>query len=279
MRQFVVLGLISTTAFAFTLDARDARADEPAPAFRPAFSMMDNTGDGTEVDLSFPVAISTQSGTPDTVIRPRLLVQGLTDQGFGGYGILELASQLGNTDVHNTGIGNLELGGLYHTVLSPNLDLGVRVGAAVATSSDSTRLTNSIASYLIRPADLAASLPGNWLRVGISPTYHDGIAFARLDAGLDIPVTDRDRVDGASLAHVNVGAGVAIKQIIATAELQTLFQLNGQNGTDLSKLYTAGASVRYQGRNLSPYLGVSFPLGNDLTGDFVNVTAGITGAL
>lgn len=272
MRHFAILGLITTTALA---GASTARADEPAP--QPAFFLMDNTGDGAGVDLSFPIGIgTTQSDGANALIRPRLAIQDFVGH-VGGYAILQATSQLGGGD-SESGLGNLEVGALYHTALSPHFDLGARVGAALATASGGApEFINLLTTFVIRPADLATSLPGNWIRLGVSPTYHDGVAFARVDAGVDVPVTSRDEVDGATLVHVNVGAGVAAGKLIATAELSTLLQQGARDQflLDGDTLYTGGASVRYDGP-VSPYLGVSTPLGNGETAKVVTVTLGLT---
>jgi len=162
MRHFAVLALTTSTTLALTAGLPVARADAPAPAAKPAFAMMDNTGDGSEVDLSFPISIATKSiatnDGPDAVIRPRLLVQGFEPNGFGGYGILDASSAIGNVDQHGTGIGNFELGGLYHATINPRLDIGVRVGFAFATANEGfPQVINEVSDELVRPADLATS--------------------------------------------------------------------------------------------------------------------------
>ncbi|HET9626552.1 MAG TPA: hypothetical protein VFP84_34555 [Kofleriaceae bacterium] len=253
---------------------------EGVAASRPAFAMMDPTGDGSGIDLQLPFSFATHDGD-GALVRPRLAAQYVLDNGLGAYGVLHGAGSLGAETGGNatSGIGNFELGALYHTALAPALDLGLRAGFAFATANgdDLRRLTNLSATTLARPADFATVAPGNWLRLGVSPTYHQGIGFARVDLGVDVPLTSRDQLGGDTLAHVNAGVGVALDHLTVTGELQTLIQVSGDQAMDT--LYTAGVSARYQLDHVAPYLAVSMPLGNDVTGDFLAVTGGVAMAL
>jgi hypothetical protein len=238
--------------------------------------MMDNTGDGSEVDLAFPIGVGRE--IPHQTYRPRLLIQDVAANGLGGYAALQGAAVFG-ADGQDPGysIGNLELGGLYQVALSPHFDLAARVGVALptATSGDSAQIWNTFASAVIRPADLVTSDPGTWLRFGVSPSFHRGIAFARVDLGVDVAVAGQDEFHNENRAHANVGAGVALGALTATAELEFLDILDSPGDFNFHTLSTAGVSARYAFERLSPYLLVSSPL-ESYRGDYVTVTAGLT---
>jgi hypothetical protein len=275
MSRSAVLAALAT--FTFTTIAR-AEAPEDA---RPAFTMMDNTGDGSELDLALPLAVGL-GATPHQTYRPRLLVQDLAADGFGGYAALQgtAVSADGGDHDHAFSIGNLELGGLYHLAATPWLDLAARVGIALPTMThgDPARVWVPFATTIIRPADEATGIPGTRLRFAISPTVHRGIAFARVDLGVDVPVAGQDAQLDYTLGHVNVGVGVALGAFTTTAELQVVKFLGTPSEVGYQASSVAGVAARYTRGRWSPYLLVSSPL-ETFRGDYLTITAGMTAML
>jgi hypothetical protein len=235
MNLFGCCRLPCTTALALGITSAPAFAD--GPETKPGFAGMDNTGDGSKLNLDGAVIVPTH-GRGDLLFRSSLLGQYVAPDGVGGYMGISAFDHQGNGDRESgSGIGNLELGGLYHRALSSDVDLGVRVGFILPTASDN--------SAIVWPADVATAIAGpTWLRLGLSPTFHDGPVFARIDFGVDVPLSDRDQLD--PLEHFNVGIGIGSHGVSATAELQTIFAIGG-----FGSLENAALSFALPGQGLA----------------------------
>jgi len=264
--------LVSTLLFAFINIASVAPAfadDSPA---RPGFALMDNTGDGSKVNLDVAAIVPTDSHADGGLFRSSFLGQYVAPNGFGGYAGISASTLLPERDFgSNSGIGNLELGGLFRHALSAGFDLGIRVGFVVPTASGDDRGFLQLASTAIaRPADLATAFPTatTWLRLGVSPTYHRGPVFLRTDLGVDVPVSGAQQAN--PIEHINLGAGIEHEGFAVTAELQAIFTTNGEF------FKVAGLSARYLGNPVSPYVAVSTPLEDGLRGNVVTVATGLT---
>jgi len=254
-----------STSIAF---AAPAFADD-APA-KPAFALMDNTGDGSKINLDVTANIPTNGTDNGVPFRSSLLGQYVAASGFGGYaGISASALAFDHGSENHVGIGDFELGGLYQHALSSDFAIGVRAGLTFPTASQNLAL-HAGNTLIARPADLAtAASNAAWLRLGVSPTYHRGPVFLRTDLGVDVAFID-DARDTPTLGHINFGAGIEHKGFAATAELQTIFTTKGES------FQVAGLSARYQGKWLSPYVAVSSPLDDGIRGNVVTTTAGLT---
>jgi len=247
-----------------------AFADD-APA-RPAFALMDNTGDGSKINLDVAAIGPTDGHADSGLFRSSILVQYVALNGFGGYAGISTSMLLPERDSGgDLDIGNLELGGLFRHALSPGFDLGLRVGFVVPTASGNDGGFLQLASTAIaRPADLVTASPATttWLRLGVSPTYHRGPVFLRTDLGVDVPVSGAQQAN--PIEHINLGAGIEHEGFAVTAELQAIFTTNGEF------FKVAGLSARYLGNPVSPYVAVSTPLEDGLRGNVVTVATGLT---
>ena len=291
MRTLVSSVLFST---ALATVAAPAFADDAAPSTTNAFATMDNTGDGSKLEAETSIVSFYGEDDDDddelTLVRTSLLGQYLTPQGFGGYASLDVIHGFSDAfEDDYTELGNLQLGGLYQRTLSPNADLGVRVGLVLPTSTDDgTELLHVMGTMFSRPSEFATAVADSmWLRLGVSPTFHQGLFFARVDGGIDIPVMNPDRgddleVDLDPVGHVNAGVGVGSNGFVGTAELQNAFTFGEMDeNDDLGDrfVHTAALSARYQGKVVSPYVAASTPLDDFGLGEVFTVTAGISGKL
>jgi len=252
----------ASSAFADAPGATPALAE--APGATPAFSLMDNTGDGSKLEAE--ASVVKWNGQPGEFLVTRLLGQYISTTGFGGYGTVGMAGLVGGHEPDSgIDISNFEAGALYRYT-SQRFDVGLRIGAVFSTGDDtSARLGLALA----RPADVVQIVSQyRWLRLGISPTIHQGPLFMRVDVGLDAPLDGPSTVP--TPLHVNVGAGAGTRQWTATAELQKVFTTDSADGID-----AAGLSVRYHGR-VSPFLGVSTVFANALFRDVITLSLGVT---
>src|SRR5581483_2010152 len=155
--------------------------------------------------------------------------------------------------------------------------LAARVGVALPTMThgDIPRIWVPFATSIMRPADEATGIPGTRFRFAISPTVHRGIAFARIDLGVDVPVAGQETQLDDTLGHANVGVGVALGAFTTTAELEFVDLLGSPGDFAFRTSSTAGVAARYTRGRWSPYLLVSSPL-ETFRGDYVTLTAGLT---
>jgi hypothetical protein len=266
-KGFIMRSLVSTFVFASTSFAATASAlaDDQAPKL--PFALMDNTGDGSKIDLDIAAIVPTDGPGDGVLLRSRFLGQAVAQNGLGAYaGISASTLVFDNGFADSSELGNLELGGLYQRALSSDLDLGMRIGLVLPTANDSFAPAHVVSTLIARPADLVTAASGiTWLRLGISPTYHRGPLFARVDLGIDVPIIDGEGAD--PVEHLNLGVGVKGNAISLAAELQTVF---------LSpSFHTAALTARYHGK-VSPHVSVSMPLDDVLRAEVVTVTAGLT---
>jgi hypothetical protein len=120
-------------------------------------------------------------------------VQYLTPQGFGGYvripfGYVEDDDESG-FGFGGSGIGNIEVGGLFLGKLGPNTDVLARGGVAIDTASEDDQIAISLSTVLPRLVDIYASgLDTTWGR-GQGQIRHASNAL-RFGAavGMDVPL-------------------------------------------------------------------------------------------
>jgi hypothetical protein len=263
--RYVVFAILFVSVSVSVIDA--ASADDSA---RPAFALMDNTGDGSKLDFDVSKAFHSEQVQIDPSLRFGLLGQYVAASGFGGYVGASVFKTMSD-DGHGAGrFGDLELGGLYHYALSRDMDLGIRLGLDLPLTSDRA-IGPLLATVLERPADVVTAVPDTtWLRLGISPTYHGGLLFLRTDLGVDVPIGDSRASD--PVVHTNFGVGIENHGATATVELQNVFE----TGDQFAALQSVGLSMRYQGKWISPYVSASTPLNGGIFGEIVTISAGVT---
>lgn len=266
MRMSVLVISGCTAIASAILGATPAIADDLP--ITPVFGMMDNTGDGTELVLDVATILPTRD-VDFALLHPRIFMQHVAASGLGAYAGMGASLVVGDGGTNEAGLGNLDIGGLYQRVLSDQFAIGVRAGAILDTGTGDTRV-NTTATALARPGDLATAAPGNWIRLAVSPTYHQGIGFARLDAGVDIAVDSDLHID--RIEHANIGAGFGADRWSFTAELGGV---RVSNESDSETLVVAGLAARYHNDQVSPCVMVSGPLNNGLAGDVITLTVGI----
>jgi hypothetical protein len=281
MRTILSSLLVSTTA----LVASPALADEPAAT---SFATVGSASDGSRVTADLGITL----GEDLSIVRSTITGQYLGAAGLGGYvGISgAVASVDGFEEDSGTleALGNLELGGLYRRALSPELDVGLRLGVVLPTSTDDfDAFGNLLATMVARPTDFVTAHPEvTWLRAAVAPTFQRGALFARADVGVDIAVLDTEEAEYDVIGHANLGVGVRSGRISITGELQNVAAFGEDDDEefgegeemDLSErfIHTAALSLRYHAPNVEPFITVSSPLDEDTRGEFVTVSAGVS---
>lgn len=120
-------------------------------------------------------------------------VQYLTPQGFGGYvrvpfGYVEDDEESGFS-FGGSGIGNVEVGGLFLASVGPNTEVLARGGVAIDTASEDDQLAISLSTVLPRLIDIYASgLNTTWGR-GQGQIRHaaNNLRFGAA-VGIDVPL-------------------------------------------------------------------------------------------
>jgi hypothetical protein len=144
---------------------------------------------------------------------------------------------------HHTELGNFEFGLLFHHALADTLDVGVRIGLVPPSEigAEGGHDTQRQSTLLVRPADFVTASPdATWLRLGVSPTYHSGGWFVRIDVGADLAAIDHEHIDTA-LGHLNLGLGIGA----------------------MPTYRSLGISARLRGESVSPYVVLAVPIYND----------------
>jgi hypothetical protein len=280
MRTILTSLLASTAA----LVASPAFADEPAAS---SFATVGSASDGSRVTADLGITV----GEDISVVRSTITGQYLGAAGLGGYvginGAIASIDGLEEDSETLESLGNLELGGLYRRALSPELDLGLRLGVVLPTSSDDfDAIANLMATAVARPTDFVTAHPEvTWLRAAVVPTFQRGALFARVDVGADIAILDTESAEYDVIGHANLGVGVRSGRVSITGELQNVAAF-GEDGEefgedevmDLSErfIHTAALSLRYHAPTVEPFISVSSPLDEETRGEFVTVAAGIS---
>lgn len=214
----------------------------------------------------------------------------LDPRGFGVDGNVAVSKSFLDEDNGNpfapaaneqTALSNVELGGMYQHILSPQLTLAAHAGLTLPTSDDDAGMIVNLLSTGSRIRDQVLAIPDTmWLRLGVTPTYQQGNLFVRGDVGFDIGL-DNESVMGAGpidpMGHVSVGVGYAEPRFAASAEVTTIFS-TGTLDEDEDRFYHAGtisAEYRAAGR-VVPQVALMTALDSDSFADVVTVTAGVT---
>jgi hypothetical protein len=258
--------------------ASTARADDiaephlPAP---PSFVTLDRQDPVSRggVELSYFVP-NTASDASATLMRFEAHGQYVDrDSGIGGYvqmPISYLSETVGTDSDSETGIGDLEVGGLYLRDFSR---FGVIVvghgGVSLPTgsTSDQAHFANFAAS-VSRLADLYLSLPHSLaVRLGVSPIWRSGRVFARADFGLDVDSSGNGvRYDTA--LRIDAGIGVILDPVVLTAETTNDYDYTPSSGmtstaSGSSWIDTAAVAARLMLGHAEPYAAIVVPIDSD----------------
>jgi hypothetical protein len=273
-------------ALAFTsLVPAVALADE-APALHD-FATLDRASGqtGAGADLSI-VTGDFGDDVSGAVSRLDLHGEYVHASGFGAYGsfavskaFLDSSDPFAEMANDATAMSNLELGGQYRRALSSELDLVAHVGLALPTAQndDLGAIITSSLSMPRRLNDLVTAVPDlTTLRIGVSPTWHEGALFLRADVGADIALDEAEGMDMDPLMHANLAAGMRRGKFSGAVELVTIATTGDVGEGEDRYVHTAGLSLAYDLGRVSPSLTVVAPIDDAVGGgDVFAIGAGV----
>lgn len=259
--------LVGWVGVAGVVHAQPAPAEETV-AETPGFVTMDRADAHSFIDAGAGITFF-DGDDPDFNARLDLYGQYVTPQGAGGYVSLPISFLMDDdSDISETALGNVELGGLYVLRQSPKLDVALRGGLMLATADDDDmgQVTNLITAFG-RLTDLASAFSDvTWLRLAASPLYRSGNVFLRADAGLDVAVDKPEGSDVDPLARINLGAGFTNGSIAGMAELVMLGTTGDVDEDEDRFIETLALSFRGGlGGGVQGYCALVLPLDNDIT--------------
>ena len=194
-----------------------------------------STAAGTTIDAR--ADLSDLDGVNATVLGLAVLVQHITPTGLGGYASIPVAYVSPDTGDSLSGVGNLELGGLYAIRQGAATDILLRGGLSLDTaSSGDDQLALLYSSILPRLSDAYTSsgLETTWARLQGQVRHAEGIARLGGSVGLDIPVAgtiaDDDRVD--ALLQFAISAGMQSGAFGVSAGFTYVQLIGNSGGTD-----------------------------------------------
>jgi hypothetical protein len=184
--------LISIAGFVTALAAATpARAQAPGGP-QTVLPNIINTATGATIEGSLDYTNVEDSDA--TLLGFKFQGQYITPAGYGIYGSLPFAYASVEDD-DASGIGNLEIGGMYVMHNSPDLDLFGRGGLAIDTADDDAVGLAPLSFLVSRPAEaVQTGFATNWLRLHGGVRTKGALVFGA-QGGFDLP-TDGDFVDG-----------------------------------------------------------------------------------
>jgi hypothetical protein len=192
MKRLAVIGLFAaSTAAAQPPPPAPVVVAEPAPTTQSVLPNLFATMLGTTIEVRFDYSDIDQIDL--TVFNALAHVQYLTPQGFGGYVRVPFGYVEENEDsgfsFGGSGIGNIEVGGLFVAKLGPQTDVLARGGVSIDTASDDDDLALTLSTVLPRLIDIyATGLQTTWGR-GQGQIRH-AVNSLRFGAavGMDVPI-------------------------------------------------------------------------------------------
>jgi len=253
--------------------AAPAPIEEDIP---PAFMTLDRADAFTRLGLQIAFATGDSVSLSDAFFMRfnpygQYLFPGKT---MGVYAQLPISHVFDFNGSDATGVGNLEMGGIFLPMHSN--DLILRAGLAVATSSDEGNFGGVVAnagSLYERLTDFVLLVPHfTTARLSASTVQQVGQAFIRADGGFDLVLDHSSTTTVTDVPTVffraNVAGGIRIPDVDLVAELVNLAPVNGtvSGGITGRFLHTAAIGARTTGEN-QLHLGMVFPLDQAARGD------------
>jgi hypothetical protein len=273
MRTFRTALALLLLSVAAPAAAQEPTTDTPFPTLATLDRQTDHTSFNSSLGMSFY-----GDGGPDLGVRWDLYGQYVAAQGFGGYLSLPVSYASGN-DESESGVGNLEIGGLYVAPAGATTDVIVRGGLAIDTSSEDDAFLH-LFTLVPRMTDLVTVASDmTWLRFSASPLHRQGKLFVRADVGLDIAVDEPEGSDIDPFFRVNLAAGVETGAVTVAGELVTIGTTGDVDEGEDRFLHTLALSVSGAAGGVRPYGALILPVENELAEDFLDMTIGVMAGL
>lgn len=190
----------------------------------------------------------------------------------GIYGQLPVAHVFNFNGADATGMGNLDLGAFllpFHTS-----ELILRAGVALGTATDSRdgRIANYDSAFE-RLTDFMLVAPNyTTLRLSASTVQQSGMAFLRIDGGLELAL-DKPSTGNSTFVRGNIAGGLRTAAVDLSVELVTTGTLDGNGDVSSRFVHTLSAGFRSQGPD-QVYGGFVLPLDEGIRGEIWIITFG-----
>lgn len=266
MRLVLLSALVPGIAFA-------QPADAPPPVVQSVLPNLFATAPGTTAEVRLDY--SDVDGIDLTIFNALAHVQYLTPEGFGGYARVPFGyveDDDGGLGFGGSGLGNLEVGGLFVTRTSPQTDVLARAAVSIDTTQEEDVLPVTLSTILPRLVDTyASSLDTTWARGQVQIRHASNNLRLGAAFGVDVPIAG----DGADAD----GFDAVIDGVLAVGLQQ------GQLGLGLSFVMlqplTDGDDENITGLNLgvdylmSPTARLFFQIGLSLEDDSDGTALGV----
>jgi hypothetical protein len=187
------------------------------------------------------------------------------------YGQLALSHLSSGDGESGTGVGNLELGGLFLPYGDSRLILRAGLALPTASNDDLPDVLANFAAGNERLTDFVLIVPEyTTLRLSASTIQQMDNFFLRVDGGFDLVFSKPGGSDDAPSVffRANIAGGIRTSVVDIAVELVNLAFVDGEvdGGITQRFLHTAALSLRTQGENQF-HFGPVFPLDNDTRGE------------
>ena len=245
-----------------------------------SFATLDRLSNASTYGVDFSYLVL--PGGHSTAIRVEPHAQ-YTDPstGIGGYARVPIGGEWGGAS--GSALGDLEIGALFARSATPEWTIVVHAGIALPTAPTGSFVLHDFMAS--RVEDLALAIQGGTtLRLGVSPLLHSGRLFVRVDAGVDVNVSNRTAApdvgaiseDIKPIVHAGVGLGIDARYVVISGELAGAF-VSIENGSGTSM--TAALAAQFHFRRVQPFAAVVLPMNGGANVFSFALTAGIDASL
>lgn len=196
----------------------------------------------------------------------------LPGRGIGMYAQLPIAHGFAFDGPDATGMGNIEAGAFFLPFHDSTLVLRTGLAFGSASSSGDEAVVNLLSAFE-RLTDLMLVAPEyTTLRLSGSTVQQSGMAFLRIDLGLDVAL-DKPTAGDSSFLRANIAGGLRTPTVDLSAELVTIGDLDPDGSLSRKFMHTLAAGLRTRGPHQF-YAGMVFPLDDDARGEVWIVSLG-----
>ena len=197
--------------------------------------------------------------------------------GVGGYAILPVSYARSDPEVGATNaewvLGDAELGAVARRAIAPTLDMAVHLGVTLPTAPETTLSATEVTGFangfaiFARPTDLVQSFgKASYLRLGVTPIHQAGQLFARVDAGVDVPIHSGTDEDLLTIGRLGGAVGAELGGTSLMLELINVIALEKPDNEEDDRVLTflGLTGVFRAGASFQPLVSLVLPLDDEI---------------